>query len=885
MRKILSAVLAAGMLLSCSANAFAEEPAKGTEIYVAVDGNDQNIGTKDNPLASMKGARDYIRELSAEQKANGVTVYFRGGEYRWEDVVDFGEQDSGVKDAKIVYRNFPGEKPLMSGGYKASGKVFQKVTDKNVLERLPAVAKNNIRVVDLKQLGIDDKINDFNVAKMQEYLEPDKPLRGMEIFVDDEALEPARWPNKDKFNLSQYVYVKSVVRNANDWALASPRWQPGDALPIIGVDESVIEHISKWKDYNNVHITGPVGWEFGETAVGVAEVDEKSRQITLDYAVEGGYETNGRFYFLNVLDELDVPGEYFLDKENKKMYVYVNPEIDLEKADIHFSVYDKPVMINIDGLSYVDFKGIEFKYSQCRGIDAVNIDDVDFINCEFSNISGRVMEMFGNRARPNDTAKKDLKLNIKNVDILNCVFKNLGNGAVRIQSGNWFTLEKSNCRIENCNFTNVSRIKNAYSPGIRADGGGFIIRNNTVDYGPGVLLQFTAYDSIVEYNELANGVRETSDMGLLYGGMQPYIGTVIRYNYIHDTSEYARKNDLKKGLTIGGLAIPTRVGVYIDNCAEGATIDHNIIENIPTGVFAIGCHTTCTDNIIIDCPRAVAMRYNPKKISINFETDESVCYYHTIGLDRDNPNEAWLEKHPECFDWKERAVNLFKTEPRLLDYPYSNFSNNLVTYNKLLTFCYDGQPQMTDVVTNISDMQKGGSTVENNEFTYFDPGFEDAKNDKYTIKSDAKILKRLPGLAEINQSDMGYMPKNVTDITDNAVVFKAGNGEFFADSKLNGYSENVSDAPFEKDGKLYVPFEAAVKALDGTVDGTKAVIGEQTADFAETVNRSGIAYVPAESFSQLGKMVETVNGTAVISDKPSFSAYTKLAEFLDTLMR
>ena len=73
--------------------------------------------------------------------------------------------------------------------------------------------------------------------------------------------------------------------------------------------------------------------------------------------------------------------------------------------------------------------------------------------------------------------------------------------------------------------------------------------------------------------------------------------------------------------------------------------------------------------------------------------------------------------------------------------------------------------------------------------------------------------------------------------------------------------------------------------MGGTVDGTKAVIGEQTADFEETENRNGIAYVPAESFSKLGKTAEISDGIAVISDKPSFSAYTRLAEFFNTLMR
>lgn len=885
MRKILSAVLAAGMLLSCNVNVFAEETAKGTEIYVAVDGNDQNIGTKDSPLASMKGARDYIRGLSAEQKADGVTVYFRGGEYRWEDVVDFGEQDSGTKGAKIVYRNFPGEKPLMSGGYKVSGSAFQKVTDKNVLDRLPAVAKNNIRVVDIKKLGIDDKINEFGKMRMSYYLDINKPIRGMEIFVGDTALEPARWPNKDKFNLSQYVSIESVVRDANDWDLANPKWAPGDAYPIVKVNSNVIDHISKWKDINNVQITGPVGWEFGEATVGLADVNESTRELTFDYASEGGYAAKGRFYFLNVLDELDVPGEYYLDKDNKKMYVYFDPETDLNTADIHLSVYDEPTMVNADGLSYVDFKGLQFKYSQCMGFLMKNIDDVDFYNCEFSYFSGKAMDMRGTEIRPTQTENKNQALTIKNIDIKNCKFKNLGNGAIRIESGNWYTLESSCISIENCEFRNLSRIKNAYSPGVYFSGGGVTIRNNTLEYAPGVLILFTAYDSTVEYNELSNGVRETSDMGMLYGANLPFIGTRICYNYIHDTAEYVRKEDLQKNYNFNGFKYPMRAGLYIDVSAEAATMDHNIIENIPIGIYALGSYTTATNNIIIDSCQALKSGVNNRVASSGFENESSTKYYYTIGLERDNPNEAWIEKHPECFEWKERANELLKNDPTQLRYPYSVFSNNLITYNKLLTYCYDKQPQLTDAFPGIAACLNGGSTIENNEFTYFDPGFEDAKNDNYKLKSDAEILKKIPGLADIDQKDMGSMPKNITEILDSAAVFKAGNGEFFANNMLNGYSENVSDTPFEKNGKLYVPFEAAVKALGGTVDGTKAVIGEQRADFAETENRDGIVYVSAEGFSQLGKTVETANGITVISDKPSFSAYTRLAEFLDTLMR
>ena len=885
MKRILSAFLAAGMIFSCGINVFADKSADGTVIYVAVDGNDNNDGTKDSPLASMKGARDYIRKLTADQKTNGVTVYFRGGEYQWEDVVDFGEQDSGTKDAKIVYRNFPGEKPLMSGGYKVSGNKFQKLTDKNVLDRIPEKARKNIRVVDLKKLGIADKINEFGKVRMAYYLDINKPIRGMEIFVEGIAYEPARWPNKDKFDLSQYVGIESVVRDANDWDLADPKWAPGDEYPIVKVNEDVIEHISEWKDINNVQVAGPLGWEFGEATVGLVDINKRKRELTFDYACEGGYMSTGRFYFQNVLDELDVPGEYYMDKDNQKMYVYFDPKTDLNTADVHMSIYDKPAMVNADGLSYVEFKGLRFKYSQCMGFVMRNIDDVDFYNCEFSDFSGKAMDIRGTEIRTTQIENKNKALTVKNIDIKNCKFENLGNGAIRIESGNWYTLESSGISIENCDFTNLSRIKSVYSPGIYFSGGGATIRNNTMDYSPCVLVQFTAYDSVFEYNELSNGLRETSDMGMLYGGTQPYIGSRISYNYIHDTAEYVRKDDLQKNYNFNGFKYPMRAGLYIDVSAEAATMDHNIIENIPVGIMALGSHTTATNNILIDSCQALKSGINNRVRTTGFEKESSTQFYYTVGLVRDNPNEAWLVKHPECFEWKERANKLLDSDPTLLYYPYSNFSDNLITYNKLLTYCFDKQAQLTDAFVGIDALLKGGSTVENNEFTYFDPGFEDANNDKYTIKSDAEILKKLPGLAEINQDDMGYMPKNVTDILDGAAVFKTGSNEFFAGGSMNGFSENASDTPFEKDGKLYVPLETAVNSLGGTVDADRATLGDQTADFTETVNSGGIIYVSAESLSKLGKTVEVANGIVVISDKPSFSAYTRLAEFLNTLMR
>ena len=40
------------------------------DFFVATNGNDQNPGTKNQPLASLNGARDLIRQLSSLGKLN-----------------------------------------------------------------------------------------------------------------------------------------------------------------------------------------------------------------------------------------------------------------------------------------------------------------------------------------------------------------------------------------------------------------------------------------------------------------------------------------------------------------------------------------------------------------------------------------------------------------------------------------------------------------------------------------------------------------------------------------------------------------------------------------------------------------------------------------------
>jgi hypothetical protein len=72
-------------------------------LHVAGDGNDANSGTPELPLRTLQRAAEVARA--------GDTVLVRGGVYRGHVFLRF----SGEPDKPIVFRNAPGEKPVVDG--------------------------------------------------------------------------------------------------------------------------------------------------------------------------------------------------------------------------------------------------------------------------------------------------------------------------------------------------------------------------------------------------------------------------------------------------------------------------------------------------------------------------------------------------------------------------------------------------------------------------------------------------------------------------------------------------------------------------------------------------------------------------------------------------
>ena len=97
-------------------------PAFAQPYYIAPDGNDTNPGTLEKPFASLQRAQQAVRQKPG-------AVFLRGGTYYLPATLVFTAQDSGTKDAPVIFQAYENEKPVISGGVKLENLDWQPYTN------------------------------------------------------------------------------------------------------------------------------------------------------------------------------------------------------------------------------------------------------------------------------------------------------------------------------------------------------------------------------------------------------------------------------------------------------------------------------------------------------------------------------------------------------------------------------------------------------------------------------------------------------------------------------------------------------------------------------------------------------------------------------------
>ena len=91
------------------------------DFYVAPNGNDSWPGTLSEPFRTVDHARIAVQALKAHVSGRTITVLIRNGVYYLPSTWTFTDVDSGTAATPILYANYPGETPVISGGQLLTG--------------------------------------------------------------------------------------------------------------------------------------------------------------------------------------------------------------------------------------------------------------------------------------------------------------------------------------------------------------------------------------------------------------------------------------------------------------------------------------------------------------------------------------------------------------------------------------------------------------------------------------------------------------------------------------------------------------------------------------------------------------------------------------------
>jgi hypothetical protein len=569
--------------------------AASADLYVAPNGNDGNPGTKAKPFAALEQARGAIRELGHKRELprGGVTVWLRGGDYLRTNAFELTAADSGTASAPISWRAFPKERVRLLGGRRLAG--FSPVTNSAVLTRLSQEARGHALAIDLRSLGIT------NVGEMKSrgFGRPLTPSHS-ELFFDGRPMTLARWPNEGAFEQLAGTPDAGAHQDEHGGQLGKLE----DGFFYSG------DRPKTWKDTSDLWVHGYWAWDWANSYERVASLDLERRLVrTAPPRGLYGFRKGQRFYFLNVLEELDRPGEWYMDRAAGALYFWPpaplrqpSGALDLRgestseheaktnekrqragavqdaaaEPEILLSLLDQP-LLKLTGASNITFRDLILEATRGNAVE---------IRGGASNlIAGCVIRNSGNSGV---VVEGGTGHGVKSCDVFDT-----GDGGVSLEGGDRKTLTPGGHFVENCHFARQGRWSKCYVPAVLMNGVGQRASNNLIHDHPHCAILFGGNDHLIEFNEIHHIALETGDVGAIYAGRDYTCrGNRILHNFIHHTG----------GVGMGSM------GVYMDDCVSGTEIRGNIFYKAQRAAFLGGGRDhQVINNVFVECNYAVEL--------------------------------------------------------------------------------------------------------------------------------------------------------------------------------------------------------------------------------------------------------------------------------------
>jgi hypothetical protein len=518
---------------------------------VAPDGSDAGPGTLAQPFQSLARARDAVR---VGKQDGGATVWLHGGTYYLPEPVVFTAADSGADGAPVVYRAVEGEAVWLNGGLPLPLAAFTPVTDAAVLARLDPAARLTVRQFTLTQ----DQRARLSPGWPDSWWTYDRQVTALtELFAADRRLPMARWPNE-----GYSTFGDIVVPGGGEGQTSTFRYEG--------------ERPERWRTALDSGLWLYGYWRRGYRAefIKVKAINPETK--TLELATRnslGGLETGGanRYGAMPVLEELDRPGEWYLDRARGLLFLW--PPESPRTAHVVLSVNPTALLQCVDA-SHLEFRGLGLECSAACGIRLDKGSNCRVVGCEVRNVGTQGIVVSGARHQ-----------------VLGCDIHHTGDKAIALDSGDRYTLTRGESVIDNCHLHHTNQVVRAGSQAVSLNGVGNRLSHNLIHDTGYIAISFAGNDHVMEYNRLFRTNVEATEGGVFYTGRDwTSRGSVIRYNFIHQVED-----------SFEGCGSSTRF-VHLDDSAPEIDIYGNVCYRIGGGVSVCGgAANRVHDNLFIEC--------------------------------------------------------------------------------------------------------------------------------------------------------------------------------------------------------------------------------------------------------------------------------------------
>lgn len=509
------------------------------DFYVSPGGRDSNPGTKSAPFATLIRARDAIRTAGNRQQR--ATVYLRGGTYYITQSLELTGQDGGTAASPVTYRALENETVILCGAKSVTTSALQPVTDAATMARIRPDLQLKLREIDL---------NSLNITHSKAYPDIFNDEGGIvSLFIDGKRMPLSRYPNRG------YMTIKKVRINGGGQEVKNENWRDfyaDGAKPVRPPRPGVFDYrdarTARWLTQldRGVWLKGYWRIPWQNEAVRVAAIDTVAKTITLAVPVPGGIgnkytrpDGNGKepYWLLNLLEEIDTPGEWAIDFRDQKLYVYP------PAGATQFRLADRSEpLIRLTDASNVVIRGITFAENLTDAIVVKGGTNNLIAGCTIHNVNQYAVRLEGGTHHT----------------VQSCDLFDLGAGGVWLGGGNEAggPSNAGNPRVSadhqviNNHIHHFSQITRIYAPAVNAGftgggGGGhhpavgMHVAHNLIHDTPHAGVLFGSWDSRFEYNEVFRMCLVSNDMGGFYSYDQfGRMGNhTFAYNFIHSSPE------------------------------------------------------------------------------------------------------------------------------------------------------------------------------------------------------------------------------------------------------------------------------------------------------------------------------------------------------------